>query len=104
MKREQIIENMCMTWRHDYGLMEEKERQSLFNSMAQIFDNDIAKELITQSDVDDYEERIAKYEEPYDEDIITSDDVGKGKGYLQGHAWVGRVKANTTYRIIVVED
>lgn len=54
--REEIINNMCMTFRHDYGLvisdddrmyslmsgMTESERKMLFNNMAQIFDNDIA--------------------------------------------------------------
>lgn len=55
--REEIINNMCMTFRHDYGLvisefdkiemplmsgMTETERKALFDSMAQIFDNDIA--------------------------------------------------------------
>lgn len=47
---------MCMTFRHDYGLeiseddrmytlmsgMTKRERESLYQSMAQIFDNDIA--------------------------------------------------------------
>ena len=54
--REEIINNMCMTFRHDYGLriseddrmytlmsgMTEREAQELYNTMAQIFDNDIA--------------------------------------------------------------
>lgn len=52
--REEIIENMCMTWRHDYNLvvdrhdhpfsagMTEDERSFLRHQMAQIFDNDIA--------------------------------------------------------------
>lgn len=54
--REQIINNMCMTFRHDYGLviseddrmytlmsgMTERERESLYRDMAQIFDNNIA--------------------------------------------------------------
>ena len=54
--REEIINSMCMTFRHDYGLriseddrmytlmsgMTEREAQALFNDMAQIFDNDIA--------------------------------------------------------------
>lgn len=55
--REEIIHNMCLTYRHDYGLvrdnndytflgslvsgMTEIERKSLYNTMAQIFDNDI---------------------------------------------------------------
>lgn len=56
MNREQIIHNMCLTFRHDYGLriseddrmyslmagMTEREAQALYNDMAQIFDNDIA--------------------------------------------------------------
>lgn len=57
MNREQIITNMCYTFRHDYGLikhsdpggytfpeisgMTEQERQALWRQMAQIFDNDI---------------------------------------------------------------
>jgi hypothetical protein len=53
MTREQIITSMCYTYRHDYGLdrkdtdpswvagMTQAERESLWNTMAQIFDNDI---------------------------------------------------------------
>jgi hypothetical protein len=54
-RRLQIINDMCMTFRHDYGLvlseddkmytlmsgMTERERKSLFNDMAQIFDHHI---------------------------------------------------------------
>ncbi len=54
--REEIITDMCFTWRHDYGLeiseddrmytltsgMTTREREALYNTMAQIFDNDIA--------------------------------------------------------------
>jgi hypothetical protein len=59
--REQIITSMCYTWRHDYGLLKEadpggymfpgiagmtrEEQQSLWQQMAQLFDNDIAPEL-----------------------------------------------------------
>lgn len=54
--REQIITDMCYTWRHDYGLeksysenfsdilssgMTIEERKALWNNMAQIFDNNI---------------------------------------------------------------
>lgn len=57
MNRENVITNMCFTWRHDYGLdksegdgfahsltsgMTTDERTYLWNQMAQIFDNDIA--------------------------------------------------------------
>lgn len=52
--REQIITDMCYTYRHDYGLdkdpngpswlsgMTPDERQGLYNTMAQIYDNNIA--------------------------------------------------------------
>jgi len=58
--REQIITRMCYTWRHDYGLrkggaedygtkfsagMTDEEAKSLWNQMAQIFDNDIAPHM-----------------------------------------------------------
>jgi hypothetical protein len=51
--REQIIESMCYTYRHDFGLdkanssdfissgMTDDERRLLRAVMAQIFDNDI---------------------------------------------------------------
>jgi hypothetical protein len=51
--REEIITDMCMTYRHDYGLnklpsdpswcagMTPEERKGLYDTMAQIFDNDI---------------------------------------------------------------
>lgn len=57
--REEMINSMCMTFRHDYGLvisdddrmytlmsgMTETERKSLWSQMAQIFDNDIAPNM-----------------------------------------------------------
>ena len=56
MTREEIINNMCLTYRHDYGItiseddkmytlnsgVTELERKGIWNTMAQIFDNDIA--------------------------------------------------------------
>ena len=51
--REQIIESMCYTYRHDFGIdrietagfissgMTEDERRWLRSVMSQIFDNDI---------------------------------------------------------------
>jgi hypothetical protein len=56
MTREQIIHNMCMTYRHDYELtiseddrmytlmsgMTKHEQEALYRDMSQIFDNDIA--------------------------------------------------------------
>jgi len=55
MTREEIITKMCYTYRHDYGLtisdddkmytlssgVTEQERLNIWNTMAQIFDNDI---------------------------------------------------------------
>ena len=52
--REEIINAMCYTWRHDFGLdkhpdddsfvagMTAIERVFLWNAMAKIFDNDIS--------------------------------------------------------------
>lgn len=52
--KEQIIHNMCMTYRHDYGLrkdptdpswtagMTEQDAKMLYKTMEQIYDNDIA--------------------------------------------------------------
>ena len=55
--REQIITDMCFTWRHDYGLVRKEhdspgglitvgltdhERQHLWQQMAQLFDNNIS--------------------------------------------------------------
>lgn len=59
MNREQIINSMCLTYRHDYGLtlseddkmytlssgVTELERKNIWNTMAQIFDNDIAPHM-----------------------------------------------------------
>ena len=54
MSREQIITDMCYTYRHDYGLdklptdppwtagMTKEDREGLYNTMAQIYDNNIA--------------------------------------------------------------
>lgn len=65
--RDQIITNMCYTWRHDYGIVKDPdhkarpgmtefideisagmyqvEREALWRQMAQIFDNDIAPHM-----------------------------------------------------------
>jgi hypothetical protein len=53
--REDIITSMCYTLRHDYGLgkpegspfplasgLTDREREAMWNQLAQIFDNDIA--------------------------------------------------------------
>lgn len=57
--REDIITNMCLTFRHDYGIVKEEgpgiawlqsgmtqsDREHLWGLMAQIFDNDIAPNM-----------------------------------------------------------
>ncbi len=55
--REQIIHEMCLTYRHDYGLdkdptdppwcagMTPDERAGLYRTMSQIFDSNIAPML-----------------------------------------------------------
>jgi len=60
MNRETIIANMCYTFRHDFGILKqigdsitdslssgvtEDERLYIWNTMAQIFDNDIAPHM-----------------------------------------------------------
>lgn len=59
--REQIITDMCMTYRHDYGLnrtpedppwvagMTPEERKGLWNTMAQIYDNNIAPNMVLKN-------------------------------------------------------
>jgi hypothetical protein len=64
--REQIITSMCYTWRHDYGLdrqehdgpgglitagLTEQQRKTLWQQMAQIFDNDIAPNMTIKQPV-----------------------------------------------------
>jgi hypothetical protein len=61
MTREQIITDMCMSYRHDYGLdrkpedppwiagMTPNERKGLWNTMAQIYDNNIAPNMILKN-------------------------------------------------------
>lgn len=63
--REEIITAMCYTWRHDYGIdkhqagdfddaipsgMTDRERESLWRAMAQIFDNNIAPNMNFKND------------------------------------------------------
>ena len=67
--REKIIASMCQTWRHDFGItkdntantiadiissgMTQIERESLISRMAQIFDNDIAPNMVFKDKKDD---------------------------------------------------
>ena len=61
--REEIINSMCYTWRHDFGLdkdpnddsiasgMTAIERVLLWNAMAQIFDNDISNGAVIKRSI-----------------------------------------------------
>jgi hypothetical protein len=61
--KEEIIYDMCMTYRHDYGLrkqpndppwtagMTEEDAKSLYQVMEQIYDNDIAPLLQNAQDL-----------------------------------------------------
>lgn len=62
--REQIIVEMCYTYRHDFGLnrseddppwvagLTDKERKGLLKTMEQIFDNNIAPHMEIKNDID----------------------------------------------------
>ena len=43
--REDIITSMCYTMRHDYGLLDEQNRNAIYRQAAQLFDNDIAPHM-----------------------------------------------------------
>ena len=59
--RSEIINSMCMTYRHDYGLrkeisdppwtsgMTEQDAKMLYRVMEQIFDNDISPHMKLKS-------------------------------------------------------
>lgn len=61
--KEEIIYDMCMTYRHDYGLrklpsdppwtagMTEEDAKSLYKVMEQIYNNDIAPMLMELEDL-----------------------------------------------------
>jgi hypothetical protein len=61
--REEIITEMCYTYRHDYGLtrnhddpswvagMTDIERRGLWMTMAQIFDNTVAPYMEMKNDI-----------------------------------------------------
>ena len=61
--RDEIITEMCYTYRHDYGLtrshddpswvagMTERERQGLWRTMAQTFDNNIVPYMEMKNDL-----------------------------------------------------
>ncbi len=60
--KQKIIFDMCMSYRHDFGLRKEpndppwtagmtpEERKGLYNTMAQIYDNNIAPIMEIKND------------------------------------------------------
>ena len=55
---------MCMTYRHDYGLLSATERSSIHNTMSQIFDNDIAPNMTFKPcELDHYWTNQSQYSE-----------------------------------------
>lgn len=52
--KEQIILSMCLTYRHDFGLMSDIEQASLIKTMTQIFDNSIDPYMEFKKDPLDY--------------------------------------------------
>jgi len=57
-----------------------------------------------RNEIKELQEKLSVYEDPYDLDEFTSCNVGNGVGYIDGHAWIGRVKADTKYKILVIEE
>jgi hypothetical protein len=48
--REDIITSMCYTMRHDYGLLDEQNRNAIYRQAAQLFDNDVAPHMEFKKD------------------------------------------------------
>ena len=48
--RENIITSMCYTMRHDYGLLDEQNRNAMYRQAAQLFDNDVAPHMEFKKD------------------------------------------------------
>jgi hypothetical protein len=64
MNRDQIIHSMCVTYRHDYGLLSPEERAGIHRTMGQIFDNDIAPNMLFKPDpLDQYWANQSQYSE-----------------------------------------
>jgi len=81
--REEIITSMCFTMRHDYGLgkpvdspfpfasgLTDREREALWNQMAQIFDNDIAPELEDYRRLQDGEAVVVPKDQDHAEALV----------------------------------
>lgn len=81
--REQIITSMCYTYRHDFGLVVDNEeamytlsgitanqRKQIWNTMAQIFDNNIAPMLEDYRRVDSGEHIILPKSKEHAENML----------------------------------
>ena len=49
--KEEIIESMCLTYRHDFGLLDLNKQNGLRVTMKQIFDNDIAPHMVFKAEL-----------------------------------------------------
>lgn len=39
--KNEIVHSMCLTYRHDYGIIDPVKQEQLFGTMLQIYENDI---------------------------------------------------------------
>ena len=62
--KNEIVYDMCLTYRHDYDILPITEQENIWRMMVQIFDNCIKNNLKTKStedaNVDQLSKRIRK--------------------------------------------
>ena len=69
MNYEKIIKSMCYTYRHDYGLLDDTTKQYIYDTMKQIFQNDILPIL------NDKDKTIALYKGHFLDLVKTINDI-----------------------------
>ena len=50
-EENQLIYNMCLTWRHDFGLLPDDEMKALYNNMEEVYRHHI-EPLLTKNNED----------------------------------------------------
>lgn len=90
--REEIINDMCMTYRHDYGLdknpndppwcagMTPEERKGLYNTMAQIFEHNLEPLLEKYKDLQEGNSVVIPRDKEHAEALVKM-----GMFYLDQH-------------------
>jgi hypothetical protein len=90
--REEIINDMCMTYRHDYGLdklpgdppwtagMTPEERKGLYNTMAQIFEHNLEPLLEKYKDLQEGNSVVVPKDKEHAEALVKM-----GMFYLDQH-------------------